>query len=147
MSISVTPATGTYPAGPLGTEMPGGKFGTYFKNIIDICPGNGVVQKFTSQGKKICVDTLNRSSLTSNPADGSYTIAPKPATPAGENSGGKFQSYFTNMFASACGTSQGITAFNASGTPACANIPVDGVCGSSNGGVYYSEPSTGLCNA
>lgn len=146
VAIPATSITGTYPASPPGTEMPGGKFGTYFKNIINICPGNGVVQKFTPQGKKICVDALNRSSLTSNPADGAYTIAPRPAIPAEEITGGKFQSYFTNMFASTCGTNQGITAFNANGTPACANIPVDGVCGNSNGGSYYALPGMGLCS-
>lgn len=126
--------------------MPGGKFGTYFKNIIDICPGNGVVQKFTPQGKKICVDALNRSSVLTNPVDGAYTSAPKPATPAGETTGGKFQSYFTNMLTPLCVANQGITSFNTIGVPTCTNIPVDGVCGSSNGGSYYSQPSTGLCN-
>ncbi len=88
--------------------MPGGKFGTYLKNIANVCSGNGIIQGFTSQGQKICVNALDRATLTENPSPVSYDTptVPSPTSPGGEPTNGKFQSYFTNMFTPVCSTNQ-----------------------------------------
>ncbi len=134
-----------YPSAPSG-GMSGGKFGVYFKNLTNVCSGNGIIKGFTSQGQKICVNALDRTSLTENPTPVSYgtPTVPSPAPPGGEPANGKFQSYFTNMFTS-CGANQGIKGFNTNGTPNCVNIPVDATCGSSNAGSFYTIPTTNFC--
>lgn len=133
--ICVSYTTPSTSAGNLGTtsfsappagEMPGGKFGTYFNNIISICSGNGILKGFTAQGKKICVSAVDRTTLTDSPTDASFGTSsiPSPGAPGGETTGGSFQSYFNKLFSAPCGTEQGMNGIQADGTPTCVAIPV-----------------------
>ncbi|MDD2916930.1 MAG: hypothetical protein PHH70_03765 [Candidatus Gracilibacteria bacterium] len=141
-------ATGSFSA-PVAGGMPGGKFGTYFNNILNYCSGNGVLKGFTSQGQKICVNASDRTStITPAPASlGASSIAYPTALPSGTSSGGAYQSFFDTMFSTSCGANQGVTGFGSNGAPVCAIMPLDGMCGSSNGQSYYTAPTTGLCSA
>ncbi|MDD2916305.1 MAG: hypothetical protein PHH70_00470 [Candidatus Gracilibacteria bacterium] len=133
---------------PVAGGMPGGKFGTYFNNILNYCSGNGVLKGFTSQGQKICVDASDRTTPTDNPVLASLSassIAYPTALPSGTSSGGTYQSFFNTMFGTSCGANKGIVKFGSDGAPVCAIMPLDGMCGSSNGQSYYTAPTTGLC--
>ena len=146
-SVTIPAVPSGYPASSPSGEMPMGKFGTYFKNLLNVCPGNGVIRGFTSQGQKICADATNRATPPIIPSLVSYsTTIAYPAKPSSEPTGGKYQAYFTNMFAATCNTDQGIQRFSSNGIPTCANIPVDAQCGASNGANYYlSSEITSPC--
>lgn len=69
-------------AAPLANGLQGGKFGTFFNNLLNTCSGNGVVKGFNSQGGKICVDSLDRNTLTSSPVSASFVAMSAPSTPS-----------------------------------------------------------------
>lgn len=145
--ISTPNPSFTTPSTPTG-EMPGGKFGTYFKNIANICDGNKVIKGFTAQGQKICVDARNRLSV--DPIS-EATLSPTItgiSPPGGEPNGGNFSTYFGKVINTSCPAKQAIKALGADGTPQCDFIPEDGICGTSNNAsVYNSTEITNLCTS
>ena len=147
-SLWALPTPSGLPSSAPSGEMLGGKFGTYFKNIYNVCSGNWILRGFTSQGQKICVDAQNRTSILANPSPaplGSSSIS-YPAKPSVEpTTGGKFQSFFNNMLTSCSTNIQAIQSINSLWVPNCVNIPVDATCGSSNGVNSYVVPTTNLC--
>ena len=148
-TLSVLSSPSGFPGSSPSGEMTTGKFGTYFKNLYNVCSGNWVLRGFTSQWQKICADAQNRTNLLSSPSSVLYGLPSisYPAKPSSEPTNwGKFQSFFTAMFTSCSSNTQAIQSISSAGVPSCANIPVDGTCGWSNGGSFYTVPSSGLCN-
>lgn len=67
---------------PLTNGLRGGRFGTYFNNLLNVCSANGIVKGFNSQGGKICVNSLDRSTPTDSPSPASFVAMSTPSTPS-----------------------------------------------------------------
>lgn len=108
-----------YPSTPPAGQYVSGKMGTYFNNLRGICPGNKIIKGFATDGFKYCVDPASSAIYTPHTSQISSGIS-WPTTPGGQDTWGKFQTFFTNMF-TICTWIQVVNGFNTNGSPICIN--------------------------
>lgn len=77
---SSAPLTSFVP--PIANGLRGGKFGTFFNNLLNVCSTNGVIKGFSSQGQKICVSSIDRSTPTDSPILAPFLAMSVPNTPS-----------------------------------------------------------------
>lgn len=130
------PVSGYPISAPVG-QYTHGKFETYFKNLVGVCPGNTIVKGFASDGWKYCVDPATPNSIATPHTPVVPSWIAWPTKPTGESTGGVFQTFFTTMFTTCAGTTV-INGINSNGSPNCVPAPVNCVG-------YWSDTNT--CSA